>query len=141
MIDSDLAPFHEAQGPVMHQVTEEIIAGRKRTHWMWFIFPQLAGLGSSLTSQRYAIKNVEEARRYLADPVLGGRLRRHVQLMLRHTDKSALDILGSPDDLKFHSCLTLFSEAASEPSDRDLFEQGLDHFYEGRPDPITQRML
>jgi uncharacterized protein (DUF1810 family) len=126
MIDSDLAPFHEAQGPVMHQVTEEIIAGRKRTHWMWFIFPQLAGLGSSLTSQRYAIKNVEEARRYL---------------MLRHTDKSALDILGSPDDLKFHSCLTLFSEAASEPSDRDLFEQGLDHFYEGRPDPITQRML
>ena len=141
MIDSDLVRFREAQDPVMHQVTEELVAGRKRTHWMWFVFPQLAGLGNSLMSQRYAIKNVEEARRYLADPVLGSRLRRHVQLMLRHTDKSALDILGSPDDLKFHSCLTLFGEATSEPSDRGLFEKGLDKFYEGQADPTTQRML
>ena len=88
---------------------------------MWFIFPQLAGLGSSLMSQRFAIKSIDEARRYLADPVLGGRLRRHIQLVLKHTNKPILDIFGSPDDLKFHSCLTLFSEAATEQSDRDLF--------------------
>ena len=110
MTKADLTRFVDAQAEVYHQVVEELTDGHKRTHWVWFIFPQLAGLGHSTMAQRYAIQNIDQAKRYLADPILGGRLRNDVRLMMRHKDKSALEILGSPDDVKFRSCLTLFCE-------------------------------
>lgn len=141
MTEADLIGFVEAQAPVYHHVVEELTAGYKRTHWMWFIFPQLSGLGHSAMAQRYAIQNANQARRYLADPILGDRLRDDVRLMLRHKGKSALDILGSPDDLKFRSCLTLFSEAASDEADHTLFAEALEQFYNGEPDPRTLELL
>ncbi len=111
MTDADLIRFANAQADVYSQVTEELTDGCKRTHWMWFIFPQLTGLGHSAMAQRYAIRDLDHARRYLAEPVLGSRLRHDVRLMMHHKGKSALEILGSPDDLKFRSCLTLFGQA------------------------------
>ena len=108
---------------------------------MWFIFPQLAGLGHSAIAQRYAIRDLDQAKRYLADPILGTRLRHDVRLMTSHKGKSALEILGSPDDLKFRSCLTLFGQAASDNSDRMLFGEALDQFYGGEPDPRTLELL
>ncbi|MGB8895308.1 MAG: DUF1810 family protein, partial [Pseudolabrys sp.] len=100
MTEADLIRFVDAQGQVYRQVVEELTAGRKQTHWMWFIFPQLSGLGHSAMAQRYALHNMDQARRYLADPILGDRLRHDVRLMVRHKGKSALEILGSPDDFK-----------------------------------------
>jgi uncharacterized protein (DUF1810 family) len=96
-----------AQDQIYAQVVEELTKGRKQTHWMWFVFPQLVGLGRS-------IHGLNQARRYLDDPVLGARLRQVVNLMIHQRGKSALEILGSPDDLKFRSCLTLFRQAASD---------------------------
>ena len=141
MTEPDLIPFVNAQAQVYSRVVEELTDGRKRTHWIWFIFPQLAGLGYSATAQRYAIRELEQARRYLADPLLGGRLRDDVRRMIVHKDRSALEILGSPDDLKFRSCLTLFRQAASEASDQMLFTEALDQFYDGKPDPRTLELL
>ena len=141
MTDADLVRFAEAQAPVLDRVTAELNAGRKRTHWMWFIFPQIAGLGHSAMAQHYAIKDLDQARRYLADPVLGERLRRHVRLMLDHKGKSAQVILGSPDDLKFRSCLTLFWAAAPDESGRAMFAKALDQFYDGKHDAKTQEIL
>ena len=137
MTEADLIRFVDAQAQVYRQVVEDLTDGRKRTHWMWFIFPQLSGLGHSAMAQRYAIRDIDQARRYLADPILGDRLRHDVRLMLGHKGKSALEILGSPDDLKFRSCLTLFCEAASDKSDRSLFAEALEQFYNGKPDPRT----
>ena len=108
---------------------------------MWFVFPQLSSLGQSAMAQRYAIRDLNQARRYLADPILGNRLRHDVSLILRHKGKSALEILGSPDDLKFRSCLTLFCKAASDKSDKSLFAEALDQFYNGQPDPRTLDLL
>jgi uncharacterized protein (DUF1810 family) len=139
--DPDLVQFVDAQAQVYGRVVEELKDGRKRTHWMWFIFPQLTGLGHSALAQRYAIRDLEQARRYLADPLLGGRLRDDVRRMIGHKDRSALEILGSPDDLKFRSCLTLFRQAASEASDQMLFTEALDQFYDGKPDPRTLELL
>jgi uncharacterized protein (DUF1810 family) len=130
-----------AQSDVYNQVTDELTKGRKQTHWMWFVFPQLVGLGQSSMARRYAIRDLDQAKRYLAHPLLGSRLRDDVRLMVSHKGKSALDILGSPDDLKFRSCLTLFAEAASDDSDRALFKEGLDQFYGGRADPLTMELL
>ena len=141
MTDSDLTRFVEAQAAVHARVTEELAAGCKLTHWMWFIFPQLAGLGHSATAQHYAISDVDQARRYLADPTLGRRLRHDVGLMLNHKDRSALEILGSPDDLKFRSCLTLFHHAVTEQSDRSLFTGALQQFYHGKLDTRTLELL
>jgi len=141
MTDADLGHFVEAQARVYQQVVEELTDGRKRSHWMWFIFPQLAGLGSSASAQRYAIHDLDQARRYLADPILGSRLRHAVRLLTRHKDKSALEILGSPDDLKCRSCLTLFGQASSEDADRLLFAEALNQFYRGKPDPRTLELL
>jgi uncharacterized protein (DUF1810 family) len=140
MTDPDLVRFVDVQASVYEQVVEELTEGHKRTHWMWFIFPQLAGLGHSPMAQRYAIRDLDQAKRYLADPVLGGRLRQNVRLVMGHKDKSALEILGSPDDLKFRSCLTLFAQAASNNSDRTMFEEALHQFYDG-PDPRTLQLL
>jgi uncharacterized protein (DUF1810 family) len=139
--EADLIRFVDAQAQVYHQVVEELTDGRKQTHWMWFIFPQLSGLGHSAMAQRYAIRDMDQARRYLADPILGNRLRHGVSLMVRHKGKSALEILGSSDDFKFRSCLTLFCEAASDKSDRSLFAEALQQFYNGEPDPRTLELL
>jgi uncharacterized protein (DUF1810 family) len=139
--EADLIHFVNAQAQVYRQVVEELTDGHKRTHWMWFIFPQLSGLGHSAMAQRYAIQNIDQARRYLADPILGNRLRHDVSLMVNHKGKSALEILGSPDDFKFRSCLTLFSEAASDKSHRSLFAEALKQFYNGEPDRRTLELL
>src|SRR6516162_10030645 len=105
MTDADLIRFLEAQDQIYDQVVDELANGRKKTHWMWFVFPQLARLGRSAMAQQYAIRDLNQARRYIGHPVLGTRLRQVVNLMLRHAEKPALEILGSPDDLKFRSCL------------------------------------
>ena len=141
MTEADLIHFVNAQAPVYRQVVEELTDGRKRSHWMWFIFPQLSGLGHSAMAQRYAIRDIDQARRYLADPILGNRLRHDVSLMANHKNRSALEIFGSPDDFKFRSCLTLFCEAASDNSDRSLFTEALKQFYNGQPDPRTLELL
>lgn len=141
MDETDLSRFLEAQADTYARAAEELSAGHKRTHWMWFIFPQLAGLGLSPIAQRYAIRDIGEARRYLDHLVLGGRLRDAVRLVLGHKGESALAIFGAPDDLKFRSCVTLFREAASDHADRALFGEALEHFYEGRPDPRTLQLL
>ena len=139
--DSDLMHFVNAQAPIYAQVVQELAEGCKRTHWMWFIFPQLAGLGRSPMAQRYAIRDLDQARRYLADSILGKRLRDVVQLMMRNKEKSALEVLGSPDDLKFRSCLTLFRLAASDDADRTLFTKALEQFYRGEPDDRTLELV
>ncbi len=141
MTEPDLMHFVTAQAQVSSQVLEELSTGFKRTHWMWFIFPQLMGLGHSAMAQRYGIRDLDQARQYLADPILGNRLRYHVRLMMGHKGKSASEILGSPDDLKFRSCLTLFGQAASEVSDRVQFKEALDQFYGGEPDRRTLELL
>jgi uncharacterized protein (DUF1810 family) len=141
MTDNGLIRFVDAQRQVHEQVVEELNAGRKLTHWMWFIFPQLVGLGHSATAQKYDIKDLHQAKRYLDDPVLGERLRHCTKLMVGHEGHSALEILGSPDDLKFRSCLTLFREAASDEADKHLFGLALERFYEGEADHRTLELL
>jgi uncharacterized protein (DUF1810 family) len=103
MNDSDLVRFLDAQDQIYAQVIEELTSGRKQTHWMWFIFPQLVGLGRSAMAQHYAIRDLDQARRYLGDSILGPRLRQVVKLMIGQKGRSAFEILGSPDDMKFRS--------------------------------------
>jgi uncharacterized protein (DUF1810 family) len=134
----DLERFVTAQANVYDQALSEVTAGRKRTHWMWFIFPQFAGLGNSVMSQRYAIESIAEAKAYLDHPVLGPRLRECVEAMLSVKAKSAHDILGYPDDLKFRSSMTLFSAVSSENSP---FHKAIDRFFEDQPDRKTQELL
>lgn len=134
----NLERFVTAQDPVYHQVRAELQSGRKRSHWMWFVFPQIAGLGSSPTSRQYAIASLDEARAYLAHPVLGGRLRECVRIVIAHPGLSAHDIFGSPDDLKLHSSLTLFAAAAPE---EPLFGDALERHFSGRPDAATLSRL
>lgn len=133
-----LARFLEAQAPVYEQVVAELGAGRKRSHWIWFIFPQLAGLGYSTTAQYYAITSLQEAQAYLAHPVLGARLRECAGLVLAVEGRSAHDIFGWPDDLKFHSSMTLFGRA--DPA-QDLFRQCLAKYFAGAEDPQTLALL
>ena len=141
MTDADLVRFLDAQSDVHDEVTKELTEGRTANGPIGCgsSFPNLKGWGSM--AQRYAIRDLDQARRYLAHPLLGSRLRRDVRLMTSHTGKSALDILGSPDDLKFRSCLTLFAEAASDDSDQALFKQALDQFYGGQADSRTMELL
>ncbi|NVP55278.1 DUF1810 domain-containing protein [Mycoplana rhizolycopersici] len=134
----ELARFHEAQAGTYSRALGELKRGRKETHWMWFIFPQFEGLGLSAMSQRYAIRSRGEARAYLADPILGGRLRECVAALLAVPDKSAHAIMGSPDDRKLQSCLTLFAAIGDDPA---LFEQALSHFYDGVTDQETLKLL
>ena len=141
MTAPDLAHFIEAQNFVQDSVTTELARGHKLTHWMWFIFPQLAGLGFSPMAQRYAIRDLHHARRYLADPVLGSRLREATELVLRHKGIPIRQILGSPDDMKFRSCVTLFHEAATDAADRALFTQALEAFFGGEADLHTLDLL
>ena len=141
MTEPDLIRFVAAQAEIYDQVLDELRKGRKRTHWMWFVFPQLAGLARSATANHYALRDLDQAKRYLADPLLGNRLRDAVRLMLKHKGKSAFEILGFPDDLKFRSCLTLFKYAATTETDHALFTEALDQFYHGEPDPRTLQLL
>jgi len=141
MTDPDLIHFSDAQASIYPSVVEELTKGRKKTHWMWFVFPQVGGLGRTATAQHYAIRDLDQARRYLADSILGPRLRETVSLMLKHKGKFALEILGSPDDLKFRSCLTLFRVAATKNFDRALFIEALNQFYRGEADARTLELL
>ena len=134
----NLQRFIDAQSRVYGRVTTELRNGRKRSHWMWFIFPQVEGLGSSPMAQRYAIGSLQEAKAYLAHPVLGIRLLECIKLMLGHREDSANAILGSPDDLKFCSSMTLFAAASEKGSP---FERALDVFYAGERDPATLARL
>ena len=136
--DFDLERFVTAQEPVYAQALAEIRSGRKRSHWMWFIFPQVQGLGWSSMSQRFAISGLDEARAYLQHPVLGPRLVECMQAVLQITGKSAEDILGSPDDMKLRSCATLYA-AVSPPE--SVFQQVLDRYFDGQRDEQTLSRL
>lgn len=136
-------PFHlgrfvAAQASVYDEAIAELRAGRKASHWMWFVFPQLAGLGRSATAQRYAVASLEEAQAYLAYPLLGSRLRECVGILLRHETLTAHAVFGSPDDLKLRSSLTLFAQAAGNDP---LFPEALNRYFAGQPDPETLRRL
>jgi uncharacterized protein (DUF1810 family) len=136
----DLARFTEAQdaGGTYDRALAELRAGRKTSHWMWFVFPQIAGLGRSPTARRYAIASLEEARAYLEHPVLGPRLRASAQALLDHTGATAEDVLGEIDAMKLRSSMTLFARAAP---DEPLFGQVLDRYFGGAADDATDRVL
>lgn len=134
----DLQRFIMAQAEVYAQALAELKAGRKQTHWMWYIFPQLAGLGSSATAKIYAIANLEEARQYLAHPLLGNHLRECCEALLALPENNITNILGYPDNLKLCSCMTLFELAAD---DADVFVCVLQKFFNGRRDAVTLELL
>jgi uncharacterized protein (DUF1810 family) len=134
----NLPRFVQAQDPVFERVQEELRAGQKRRHWMWFIFPQIAGLGGSEMSRHFAISCAEEAAAYLNHPLLGARLRTCTQLVLNLKKRSIADIFGHPDDLKFHSSMTLFAQVAPQGS---LFHRALDQFFHGIQDDWTLSLL
>lgn len=133
-----LERFVEAQNPLFDQVTSELQAGRKMSHWMWFIFPQIQGLGRSPTAIEYAISGLDEARAYLAHPVLGPRLKECTQLVLRVENRPLAQIFGSPDDMKFRSSMTLFAQVSP---DDDIFERALQKYFRGLPDQLTLERL
>jgi uncharacterized protein (DUF1810 family) len=130
----DLGRFLQAQTDDYEQALREITSGRKRTHWMWYIFPQIDGLAFSSTSKHYAIKSLDEARAYLDHPILGPRLRECAEAVVRLEGKSAREIFGSPDDLKLRSCATLFA-CVSPPG--SVFDRVLAKYYQGERDEKT----
>ncbi|MBD8532459.1 MULTISPECIES: DUF1810 domain-containing protein [unclassified Massilia] len=136
--DFDLDRFVNAQDPVYSDVLAELRTGRKRTHWMWFVFPQIAGLGQSEMARTYAIADGDEAAAYLAHPVLGPRLRECARLVSLHRDMEIGAIFDAPDDRKFHSSMTLFSDVAP---DEAVFQTCLDQFFDGIPDAATLARL
>ena len=137
--DHELARFEEAQRGTYEAALREVRAGNKRTHWMWFIFPQLAGLGQSTTSRHYAIRSLDEARAYLAHPVLGPRLREISGALLELEERrSAKQIFGSIDELKLRSSMTLFARAAPE---EPVFQSVLDRYFDGASDRKTDDLL
>ena len=134
----DLDRFVQAQARDYERVLAELRSGRKRSHWMWFVFPQLEGLGSSPTSRRFAIRNLDEARAYLAHALLGPRLLECAEAVLAVEGRSATEILGSPDDFKLRSCATLFSCVSPAGS---VFHRLLAQYYGGEGDGRTLRLL
>ena len=134
----NLGRFTEAQDRVLAAVRAELRLGRKRTHWMWFVFPQLAGLGSSPMAQLYALSGIAEARAYLAHPLLGPRLQECTSLVNAVRGSTALEVFGSPDHLKFRSSMTLFARAAGAAS---VFDVALTKYFDGEPDPLTLSLL
>ena len=133
-----LQRFVDAQHPVYATVLSELRSCRKRSHWMWFIFPQVAGLGRSVTSQTFAVTSLAEAAAYVAHPTLGPRLRECAALVAGIEGRSIDEIFGHPDDLKFHSSMTLFARAApGEP----IFGACLQKYFGGRPDPQTLALV
>jgi uncharacterized protein (DUF1810 family) len=135
----NLARFIVAQNPVFAQVCAELGAGHKHSHWMWFIFPQLRGLGSSPTAERYAVASLDEARAYLAHPILGERLRSCTQLVNRVEGRTAQEIFGYPDYLKFRSSMTLFARAAGAAS--EPFGDALAKYFATEEDALTRKLL
>jgi uncharacterized protein (DUF1810 family) len=135
----DLQRFVRAQEPVIDHAREELRAGRKTSHWMWFVFPRLRGLGFSTMAQFYGIASEDEAVAYLDHAVMGPRLIECTGLVLSHHGRSLHAIFGSPDDMKFHSCMTLFHVASTgrEP----VLDRALQHYFEGRRDPKTLSLL
>ncbi|SDP27052.1 Uncharacterized protein, DUF1810 family [Pseudomonas arsenicoxydans] len=134
----NLPRFVQAQDPVFERVQEELRNGQKRRHWMWFIFPQLAGLGGSEMSRHFAIRSHAEALAYLEHPQLGTRLRTCTQLVLNTKNRSIAEIFGHPDNLKFHSSMTLFAQFSPKGS---VFHQALDQYFHGIPDAWTLSLL
>jgi uncharacterized protein (DUF1810 family) len=134
----DLQRFVDAQDRVYAQVLDELRAGCKRSHWIWFVFPQISGLGSSAMAARYAISSVDEARAYLRHDVLGPRLRECTRLVNAVQDRSIGEIFGSPDDMKVRSSMTLFARATTDNGD---FVALLARYYDGVQDPLTLRRL
>jgi uncharacterized protein (DUF1810 family) len=132
-----LQRFVDAQAECFTQVRSELAAGQKRTHWMWFVFPQMRGLGSSPMAVRFAISGLDEAKAYLSHPVLGARLRECTASVNAAEGRSAGEIFGYPDDLKFHSSVTLFAQAGHE----EVFETALRKYFAGAPDPATINLL
>ncbi|AOK21041.1 calpastatin [Burkholderia cepacia] len=130
----DLQRFVDAQDPVYAQVCDELRSGRKRSHWMWFVFPQIEGLGDSVMAQRYAIASLREADAYLRHPVLGERLRECMRLVNHVDGRSIQEIFGYPDYLKFRSSVTLFAHATS---DNAVFVEALEKYYGGEADHST----
>ena len=135
---NNLQRFIDAQAPVYEQVVAELTAGEKTSHWMWFVFPQLDGLGHSSMAKRFAITSREQAQAYWQHPVLGTRLRECIELMLAIKGKSAFQILDTPDDLKFRSCLTLFGAVLP---DEPVFALALDKYFAGGSDARTLELL
>lgn len=136
----ELERFVAAQDPVFAEVCAELAAGHKQSHWMWFIFPQLHGLGSSPTAQRFGISSLEEARAYLAHPLLGERLRHCTGLVNRIEGRSVQEIFGYPDYLKFRSSMTLFASAAAADASGP-FRQALAKYFAGEEDALTRERL
>ncbi|WP_422865173.1 DUF1810 domain-containing protein [Endosaccharibacter trunci] len=134
----DLDRFVQAQEPVIDQVRQELAEGRKRTHWMWFVFPQLRGLGHSAMAQLYGLDGRAEAEAFLRHPVLGPRLRDCTDLVLTARPASISDMFGYPDDMKFHSSMTLFAALPGAP---ECFHTALTTFFDGRQDQNTLRLL
>jgi uncharacterized protein (DUF1810 family) len=134
----NLQRFVEAQHDCYEDIRAELRAGRKASHWIWFIFPQIRGLGTSATSECFAISSLDEARAYLQHPILGQRLRACTQLVNLVEGRSARDIFGSPDDLKFRSCMTLFAHATME---NRVFLDALRKYSSGENDPVTLGLL
>jgi uncharacterized protein (DUF1810 family) len=134
----DLKRFVDAQNPLFDQVRAELKAGRKRGHWMWFMFPQLKGLGSSQMATHYGIASREEAQAYLNHPVLGPRLKELTGLVNNIEGSSISEIMGDPDDLKFHSSMTLFS---SVTTDNQVFQEALRKYFDGELDSRTLQLL
>ena len=137
----DLERFVDAQNAdgTYVRAVDELRRGRKTSHWMWFVFPQISGLGVSGMSRRFSISSLAEARAYFRHPILGPRLVECAQLVIAVQGKTVYDILGSPDDLKFRSCMTLFSRAAEDPG---VFGQALNKYFSGEPDALTlERIL
>ena len=134
----NLARFVEAQAGDYERALSEIRAGRKRSHWMWYVFPQFEGLGNSPTSRHYAIRSPEEAAAYLAHPVLGTRLLECAAAALKIQGRSALEIFGSPDDMKLRSCATLFAYVSPDGS---VFHRVIDQFFQGQHDERTIELL
>lgn len=139
MTENFFNDFIKAQNTIYLTVMKELTEGQKQTHWMWFIFPQVKGLGHSTMARRFAIENLEQAKEYLQHDVLGARLIECAELLLLHPDKSALEIFGSIDTLKLHSSLTLFTLAS--PNKKCVFDELLDQYFEGNYDINTIRIL
>jgi uncharacterized protein (DUF1810 family) len=137
-VRDELERFVEAQDPVYAEVLEELRQGRKSGHWMWFVFPQVAGLGRSAMSERYAIRSVDEARAYLVHPTLGARLRECARLVAAIPDRSAEEVFGPIDARKLRSSMTLFRLADPE---EPVFAEVLDRYFDGGTDPATEAIL
>lgn len=139
----DLQRFVEAQEPIFEQAQSELRAGKKQGHWMWFVFPQIKGLGSSPISVRYAISSRAEAEAYLEHPTLGPRLRECCMIVTLLDGLSIEQIFGYPDNLKFHSSITLFAHAISDDNewDRDIFTDAVDKYFAGKWDQATLKIL